>query len=129
MKKRILNVIGIILAILLVIGIYVFLSSHIKYDCPIKKIFGIYCAGCGGTRMLKSLLAFQFYKAFRYNSIIFILIIISVPIVIYKIIIYIKKGTIRAPSLKFYLIVITILALFMILRNIPGFDYLKPTSI
>ena len=79
--------------------------------------------------MLRSLLAFQFYKAFRYNPLIFILSIISVPIIIYKIIIYIKKGTIKAPSLKFYLIVVAILVLFMILRNIPWFDYLKPASI
>ena len=85
--------------------------------------------GCGVTRMIKSILKFDFYQAFRYNPLCFILFIISIPYFIYKTIIYIKTGNIKLPSLKLLIIIIVILFIYMVLRNIPKFDYLIPTKI
>ena len=63
----------IVLVIFLLI-VYLLVGNHfnIYLFCPIKKFLGLYCPGCGVTRMLYSILKGQFYQAFRYNPLIFI---------------------------------------------------------
>lgn len=43
--------------------------------CPIKKLFGISCFGCGMTRGFISILKFDFVSAFKYNA-------LSIPVFI-----------------------------------------------
>ena len=125
LEKVILMITFFIIGIILLIKLFEF----IKFDCIYRKLFNIYCPGCGVTRMIKSILKFDFYQAFRYNPLCFILFIISIPYFIYKTIIYIKTGNIKLPSLKLLIIIIIILFIYMVLRNIPKFDYLIPTKI
>lgn len=42
-------------------------------SCPTNKIFGFFCPGCGSQRMIHHLLHFEFYEAFRYNPLLFVL--------------------------------------------------------
>ena len=79
LKKISLILIIIILFIMISLVLY-----NIGYICPIKNIFNIYCAGCGTTRMIISLLNLDFYQAFRYNPLMFILGIVFLIYVIYK---------------------------------------------
>lgn len=125
LEKVILMITFFIIGIILLIK----LLEFIKFDCIYRKLFNIYCPGCGVTRMIKSILKFDLYQAFRYNPLCFILFIISIPYFIYKTIIYIKTGNIKLPSLKLLIIIIVILFIYMFLRNIPKFDYLIPTKI
>ena len=109
--------------------IWVMLLYKIKYHCPFLHFFHIYCAGCGGTRMILSILRLDFYQAFRYNPLLFILFILGIIYFIIMIFIYIKKKIIVVPSFYSLLILLFILLVYMVLRNIPEFSFLIPTKV
>ena len=70
MKKKI--TITIIFLILLISYLYLGNKLNVYINCPIKEITGLYCPGCGITRMLQAILQLNFYQAFRYNPLLFI---------------------------------------------------------
>lgn len=109
---------------LLLIGYYIL---HLVFDitifCPIFKLTGYFCPGCGITRMFEALFHLKIYQAFRFNPLVFILLIIFLFEKIYEIIK--RKKVIIKPYLTYILLFIVIL--FGILRNIPGFEFLQPT--
>ena len=125
MKKRIINIFTLIITLVLIL---LFLKL-INYKCIYRELFNIYCAGCGFTRMIESIINLKFYQAFRYNPLFFILFIIFIPYFIYQIYLYIRYGNIKKPSLKLLIILVIILFIYMVLRNIPLFNYLIPTKI
>ncbi len=97
--------------------------------CLFYEITGYYCPGCGITRLLFSLLKLDFYQAFRYNPLIFILIIITGIYLLVKFIL--KKFmniSIEIPNYVYYILLIIVI-IFGILRNIPMFDFLSPTEL
>lgn len=100
-----------------------------NYKCPWREDFDIYCAGCGGTRMLKSLLIGDFYQAFRYNILLFILMFGGIVYGIYVLIekelgrCYYKIGE------RDLIILFFVMFLFMILRNIEIFSFLQPIRV
>lgn len=79
--------------------------------------------------MIKSIIKLDFYQAFRYNPLFFILLILFIPYIIYQIYLYIKIGKLKKPTLKSLIILALIISIYMILRNIPIFNYLIPTKI
>ena len=97
--------------------------------CLFYEITGYYCPGCGITRLLFSLLKLDFYQAFRYNPLIFILIIITG---IYWLVKFILKKfiniSIAIPNYVYYILLVIVI-IFGILRNIPMFDFLSPTEL
>lgn len=115
--------------ILFIIGIivYYFLNKNFNTEIPciIHKITNLYCPGCGITRMFFSLLNLNFYQAFRYNPLIFILLCGYVLLKLSEIIIR-KKIKI---SSKVIIAILIIVITFGILRNIPYFSYLLPTTV
>lgn len=111
---------------------YIFNHYNIGISCLFHELTGLDCPGCGITRLLFSLLELDFYQAFRYNPLIFI----SLPFLIFYLIDYIiKTFTNRSNYLykrinnKTWLILFFIVLIFGILRNVPGFEFLKPTDI
>ena len=97
--------------------------------CLFYEITGYYCPGCGITRLLFSLLKLDFYQAFRYNPLIFILIIITGIYLLVKFIL--KKFmniSIEIPNYVYYILLVIVI-IFGILRNIPMFDFLSPTEL
>lgn len=125
MKKRIINIFTLIITLVLIL---LFLKL-INYKCIYRELFNIYCAGCGFTRMIESIINLKFYQAFRYNPLFFILFIIFIPYFIYQVYLYIRYGNIKKPSLRLLIILVIILSIYMVLRNIPLFNYLIPTKI
>lgn len=125
MKKRIVYIFAFVITLVLIL----LLLELINYKCIYRELFNIYCAGCGFTRMIKSVIKLDFYQAFRYNPLLFILLIIFIPYCIYQVYLYIRYGNIKKPSLKLLIVLVVILSIYMILRNIPKFDYLIPTKI
>lgn len=121
--------------ILLIIGFIVLLIGYIKilmllnYKCIIHEMFGIYCPGCGGTRMIISFIHLDFYQAFRWNPLLFILLIIGIIYLIIDIIVYFRKKVILVPNLKVWIGLVIILVIYMIIRNIDIFSYLIPTKV
>ena len=127
-KTRIANFfIGILkLILILIISIgYYFLNLFYNFSIPciFNKITGFYCPGCGITRMLFSIMQLRFYQAFRFNPLVFILLILSIIYCFFKLIL--KKDIYI--SNKTYIILLIITILFGILRNISFFKFLQPT--
>lgn len=101
----------------------------INYQCPWRKNLNIYCAGCGGTRMFKSLLSQNYYQAFRYNPLLFILLIFFIIYLIYIFITLICKKKYYKLNTNYLIILSIVTIIFMILRNIEIFSFLQPTTI
>lgn len=126
MKKKILTLLVIIVSFIL----YLIIGEHFSLyiDCPIKKLTGLYCPGCGITRMFFSILQLDFYQAFRYNPLVFI----SLPFFIFFYLqsLFTKKEPLynKVPT-KVWIALIIIFIIYGILRNIPFFTFLAPTVI
>ena len=111
--------------------VYFILSEllDVGIPCLFYEITGYYCPGCGITRLLFSFLKLDFYQAFRYNPLIFILIIITG---IYWLVKFILKKfiniSIEIPNYVYYILLVIVI-IFGILRNIPMFDFLSPTEL
>ena len=115
----------IILVICIVIVLLYFTRGFV-IPCMFFEITGLHCSGCGGTRAVISILDKDIYQAFRYNSILFIVVPILVMLYIaskkYKNNDKFKKIN---KVIIYFLLAITIV--YGILRNIPTFHYLAPT--
>ena len=126
-KKKI--IIGSILVIILAIFVLLDIFEVIGIPCPFNELFGIYCPGCGTTRMIRSLLEFNFYQAFRYNPLLFVLLFPFGGIIIAEVIYFIRNKKIFNISTKIYVILLVIIFIYWVLRNIPYFSWLAPTVI
>ena len=120
------------LGIIAILGffIYYFLSIYTNFSipCPFYTLTGFYCPGCGITRLLFSLIHLDFYQAFRYNPLVFILLILGMTYWLFKLIL--KKFNINLviPDFVWY-ILLFIVIIYGIMRNIPFFSYLIPTEL
>lgn len=126
MKKKIL--ICFLLLTLLITYLHLGNKFHIYIDCPIKKLTGLYCPGCGITRMLFAILQLDFYQAFRYNPLLFICLPFFIFFIIESLISKKEPLYNKIPT-KIWIIIIIVFIIYGILRNIPFFDFLAPTQI
>lgn len=117
-----------VIYLLIVVSLVYYFLNH-KYNigipCLFHKITNLYCPGCGITRMIFSIIELDFYQAFRYNPLLFILLICYLIIKLIEIIR--KKKIAFKPIYSYYLLFITII--YGILRNIDTFSYLIPTVV
>ena len=107
--------------------IFLFLNKVFNFTIPclFHEITNLYCPGCGITRMFLALFKLDFYQAFRYNPLVFILLILSI---VYFFVKKIGKLNFKFPNyIYYYLLVIVII--YGILRNIPLFSFLAPTEL
>ena len=107
----------------------VILMILFKVDCPWKKIFDIDCAGCGTTRMVVSLIQLDFYQAFRFNPFIFVLLVLCILYLGYILICKLLKKNYITIGKKTFIVIVLLSVIFMVFRNINGFEFLKPTAI
>lgn len=77
--------------------------------------------------MLFSILELNLYQAFRYNPLIFILLILYIIYLILKLFFKFKLD-INTKNRLSYILLFTVI-IYGIIRNIPFFDYLKPTVV
>ena len=132
MKNRLLKVLCVLSFSILCLIMVLKTLDIIHFKCIFKHLFGIYCTGCGTTRMVKTIIDLEFYRAFRYNPLLFILLPFFVPYAFYLYIIYVFERedqiTKRIPN-QFWNILLFFVTLFGVLRNIPLFSFLAPTII
>lgn len=108
-------------SILIIIAMLTYIPPVIMYgayECPIYKVTGLKCPGCGGTRMLKSILRFDFKQAFLFNPFLFITIPIMISRISYETIRYIRKGNVSKHFDKYMISYAIITTAFGLLRNI-----------
>lgn len=128
MKKRILKVIS-MLAAVLAAGIVYYLSTFvISIKCPIKRLTGFYCPGCGVTRMFLNMIKLDFNSAFRSNCAVFVCLPFLVLFFAMRTYGYIKTGIpLYNKPMKIMIAAMTaVLLIFGVLRNIPYFSFLVP---
>ncbi len=100
----------------------------IAIPCVFNKVTGLYCPGCGITRMCLSLLDGKIYQAFRYNPVVFI----DIPVILIAFILekcFKGNKSIKNITNVIFLVLLIITIIFGVLRNIPYFKFLAPTSI
>lgn len=129
-KKRLCKVIKIIAIIALIgFGYYLFvILTDIKLPCVFSLVTGLYCPGCGVSRMCIAIIQLDFKAAFGYNQLIFCLLPFFVYESISCAIKYVKTGTTylgKGYNLVWCIVGILVL-LFGIFRNIDAFAFLQP---
>nr|WP_125666649.1 DUF2752 domain-containing protein [Paenibacillus baekrokdamisoli] len=97
--------------------------TNIGVPCAFHELTGFFCPGCGITRVVISLLSLDFVQAFRYNPLVFILL----PL--YAMYFVTKKKQMRLISSGIMAIMLILTLSFGLLRNIPNFDWLAPTTV
>lgn len=120
--------IGIFLFFLFIIYYLLNKKIGIGIPCVFHELTGLYCPGCGITRLLFSLLELNFFQAFRSNPLVFILLILIILYLILKLILKRFNINLTIPNYIYYFLLIIVI-LFGILRNIPGFEFLTPLKL
>lgn len=118
-----------LLSLFVICFLWLLFLKHIHFQCPILTLFHIYCPGCGGTRMVHSLIHFDFYQAFRYNPLLFLGVMLGGCYLLYFLFCLLKKKEVMIPSIPLWILVILLLLLYMVLRNMDSFVYLIPTEV
>lgn len=98
---------------------------NFSIPCIFHKLTNFYCPGCGITRMFFSLLEGNITKAFHYNALVFIFLVMLVIYVILKFLFYINNKQIKIPSYIYY-ISLVIAIIFGVIRNFELFSFLAP---
>lgn len=118
----------IVLIVIFLIYTVLIISFDIGIPCVFYEITGLYCPGCGITRLCLSLFEGDVYQAFRYNPIIFI----DLPIlfILFVLNIFFKNNkNIKKITDVIIIFLATITIIFGVIRNIPIFSFLAPTQI
>lgn len=104
------------------------LVGHPLIPCPFHTVTGLYCPGCGVSRMCLSLLHLDFYAALKANAAVLLLLPAGLIIALLMAVRYVKSGSTcptRMQNCTLY-VMAAILLVFGVLRNIPGFEWLQP---
>lgn len=118
----------VILLVIFLIYAVLIIKFDIGIPCIFYEVTGLYCPGCGITRLCVSLFEGDLYQAFRYNPIIFI----DVPIIFILFVLDIlfkDKKIIKKITNVLIIILVVITVIFGVLRNIPAFSFLAPTQL
>ena len=130
-KKRLILAIVVFIMLLLVTLLYIkiFEKFHLAIPCVFHQITGFFCPGCGATRVIIALINLDFSTALKQNAILTFLFPILAIYFIDKIVAWIRqKKPIFADKIPniIWIIIVIILLIFGIIRNIPGFEFLRP---
>ncbi len=96
--------------------------------CLIHSFFHVYCPGCGVTRMLLAIVSLNFYEAFRYNPLLFLLLPVAIMLFGNYLYTTYKNQTPLYQKLpnSFWITLIIILIIYGVMRNLPWFSFLAP---
>lgn len=135
MKKRIAIVSAICAALLVGAALlYVSPQGGSGIPCMVHFFTGLYCAGCGASRAVRSVLHLQFYSAFRYNPLLTLLLPFIGLYIAARMFDYIKTGGNHIDSrLSFKALwwLAVLIIVYSIVRNLPFFPFtlLIPTVV
>ena len=97
--------------------------TGIYIPCVFREVTGLWCPGCGMTRLVLSLMELDLLQAIRYNVLVFFL----APLyMIYLLLVW--RGKRKHSSILMGVMVMMTIA-FGVLRNISYFAWLAPTEI
>ena len=95
--------------------------------CLFHQLTGLNCPGCGGTRSAYALLHGNIMLALKDNALFVVLLAAAVARGIW----FAAKTIRRQPAAnilpaKFLWVLLAVVVIFMVLRNLPAFDFLSP---
>lgn len=118
-----------IVLIIAIIYLIWYQLTNIGFPCIFYKITKLYCPGCGVTRMLTGLLTLDFARAFRSNSLVFLLLPYGSFVIIRHYTYLLINGD-KYPYKRYHKIILNIILIltiaFGVARNIPALSFLKP---
>jgi hypothetical protein len=132
-KKRIVNLI-VAISLALAIGLLYYVSFRyldVSVPCIFRKLTGLYCPGCGLTRMCSAILEGDLIAAFGYNPLCFVLLPFFIFLAIRYSILYVKNGNpLGCGRLDVIMLsaLVFLLFIFAVLRNIPSLSFLAPSK-
>ena len=114
--------IGIMLFLLFLFYYFLNQKLNIGIPCIFHELTGLYCPGCGITRMFFAIIELKFYDAFRYNPLVFILLIISILYLLLKSLLKKYNINLIIPNYIYYILLVIVI-FYGIFRNIPEFEF------
>ena len=130
-KRRLVRLL-IIVGVSLTAGIaYYFAVSALGggIPCPIYTATGIYCPGCGITRMFMSLFSGDIVSAIKYNALVMALLPLGMFFGVRWSAEYVREGRLgkmKTADKIAVLIVLVLTVVFCVLRNTEAFSFLSP---
>ena len=118
---------AILLAIGFIYSLFYFIAGF-GIPCPFKSLTGLYCPGCGISRMFMYMLKLDFQAAFSSNCVVFCVLPFFLAGVVrhwYRYIRYGDKELSRTENVLIILLV-AVLLIFAVVRNIFPVDILVP---
>lgn len=118
---------GLVLLVGFAYYLFVLLTGW-RIPCIFSLLTGIYCPGCGITRMFMALGQLDFALAFRNNALVMVLAPFALVFALRRWALYIKTGKTDPdrPEQIFLIFAALLTAVFWILRNRPEFFWLMP---
>ena len=103
-------------------------SGFIPTGCLFNKITGYYCAGCGISRGIHSLLRGNVYAAMHQNILLVTAFPLSAVWLTIRLVKLKQSGNFKKYDIAMIVFFIIMVIVFMVLRNIDSaeFDFLRP---
>lgn len=131
-KKRLYQLItwaGLILGIGLAYAIWVWFTG-LAIPCPFRLITGLWCPGCGVTRMCLSLLGLDLRAAWQANAALLLLLPVLAVLLAQQMLQWLRTGKTalsRGQNILLWVIIAALL-LFGVARNLPHLTFLAPAG-
>ena len=126
--RCLLRLVGRLLAAGLLYTLLCMLAGRPLIPCLFHRVTGLYCPGCGVSRMCLALLRLDFAAAWRANPVLLMLLPVGMVLAVRIAGQYIKTGNALPTALQERVLIgmVILLVLFGILRNLPGLEILQP---
>lgn len=120
-KKAVLTILGLLVVFLII------KFTPIRIPCIIYEVTGFSCPGCGISHYFIDLFHLDFGEAFKENALVAVLFPCFILLFVLKHTAFKNKKNLYKKILNIFCIISIIAAiLFGIIRNIPGFEFLRP---
>ncbi len=102
--------------------------TPLSIPCVFYKVTGLYCPGCGVSRMCLALLRLDIAAAFRANCAILLMLPFAAAMLLWWCVRYVRTGECVQPRWMKAAVwtAIAVLLVFGVLRNLPVFAVLAP---
>jgi len=90
--------------------------------CPVRALSGWYCPGCGGLRSVHALLHGDVRTAIHDNAAVWV----AIPALVVALVLWRRGRLTQAQVAVGGLVLFVALLGFAVLRNLPGFEALRP---